>query len=248
MPKSPLFTIGLEPGQATGNLPGPYEFQGYRCKTYCVATNKPGFLPYRGVARTSVCFAMELLIDAIARQVGREPWQVRHDNLVPVTAMPYNNVTRKHYDSGDYPRSLLEARDRIGFEAWRQRQRVPEADGRLIGVGFASYCEQSAHGTGVFAAWGLPLIPGYDQATALVTPDGGLELRVGVHSHGQGMETTLAQVAHEVIGIDIAKIKVVHGDTGLTPFSTGTGLALCASCDDMVFSFKGPGRRRPSRG
>jgi aerobic carbon-monoxide dehydrogenase large subunit len=105
------FTIGLEPGQATGNLPGPYEFHGYRCKTYCVATNKPGFLPYRGVARTSVCFAMELLIDAIASQVGREPWQVRHDNLVPVTAMPYNNVTRKHYDSGDYPRSLLEARD-----------------------------------------------------------------------------------------------------------------------------------------
>jgi aerobic carbon-monoxide dehydrogenase large subunit len=237
------FTIGLEPGQATGNLPGPYEFHGYRCKTYCVATNKPGLLPYRGVARTSVCFAMELLIDAIARQVGREPWQVRHDNLVPVTAMPYNNVTRKHYDSGDYPRGLLEARDRIGFEAWRQRQRVPEVDGRAIGIGFASYCEQSAHGTSVFAAWGLPLIPGYDQATALVTPDGGLELRVGVHSHGQGMETTLAQVAHEVIGIDIAKIRVIHGDTGLTPFSTGTyasrsivmaGGAVRAACEALL--------------
>src|SRR5204863_108009 len=61
------FTIGLEPGQATGNLPGPYDFRGYRVKTYCVATNKPGFLPYRGVARTGVCFAMELMIDAIAR-------------------------------------------------------------------------------------------------------------------------------------------------------------------------------------
>ena len=93
----------LEPGQATGNLPGPYDFRGYRCKTYCVATNKPGFLPYRGVARTGVCFAMELMIDAIARAVGREPWEVRHENLVPASAMPYDNVARKHYDSGDYP-------------------------------------------------------------------------------------------------------------------------------------------------
>ena len=83
------FTIALEPGQATGNLPGPYDFRGYRCRTYCVATNKPGFLPYRGVARTGVCFAMELMMDAIARAVGREPWEVRHENLVPAPAMPY---------------------------------------------------------------------------------------------------------------------------------------------------------------
>ncbi len=76
------FTVALEPGQATGNLPGPYDIGGYRCKTYCVATNKPGFLPYRGVARTSVCFAIELLMDAIARKVGREPWEVRRENLV----------------------------------------------------------------------------------------------------------------------------------------------------------------------
>ena len=76
------FTVALEPGQATGNLPGPYDFRGYRCRTYCVATNKPGFLPYRGVARTGVCFAIELMIDAIAREVGREPWEVRLENLV----------------------------------------------------------------------------------------------------------------------------------------------------------------------
>ena len=84
------FTVALEPGQATGNLPGPYDFRGYRCRTHCVATNKPGFLPYRGVARTGVCFAMELMIDAIARAVGREPWEVRHENLVPAAAMPYD--------------------------------------------------------------------------------------------------------------------------------------------------------------
>jgi len=237
------YTVGLETGQATGNLPGPYDFRGYRCKSACVATNKPGFLPYRGVARTGVCFAMELMIDAIAREIGREPWQVRRDNLVPAAAMPYDNVARKHYDSGDYQRALDLAREKIDLDRWRARQHRGENDGRLIGVGFASYCEQSAHGTSVFAAWGLALVPGYDQATVRITPGGGLEIRVGVHSHGQGMETTLAQVAHEAIGIDIARIKVVLGDTGITPYSTGTyasrsmvmaGGAVARACEALI--------------
>jgi carbon-monoxide dehydrogenase large subunit len=212
-----------------------------------VATNKPGFLPYRGVARTGVCFAMDLLIDAVARAVKREPWEVRLENLVPTSAMPYNNVARKHFDSGDYPRSLLMAKDKIGFAEWRKRQREgPLDDGRLIGIGFASYCEQSAHGTSVFAAWGLPIVPGYDQAAVRVTPDGGLEVRVGVHSHGQGMETTLGQIAHEVLGVPVAQVQVVHGDTGTTPFSTGTyasrsivmaGGAVANACRELAQRF-----------
>jgi carbon-monoxide dehydrogenase large subunit len=237
------FTVALEPGQATGNLPGPYDIKGYRCKTYCVATNKPGFLPYRGVARTSVCFAIELLIDAIARKVGREPWEVRRENLVTPEAMPYTNIARKRYDTGDYPQSLDTVRREIDLDKWRAPQRRGEPDGRRIGIGFASYCEQSAHGTSVFAAWGLPLIPGYDQATARLLVDGSLEIHAGVHSHGQGMETTLAQIAHEVIGIDIAKIRVILGDTGTTPFSTGTyasrsivmtGGAVAKSCEALL--------------
>lgn len=237
------FTVALEPGQATGNLPGPYDIRGYRCRTTCVATNKPGFLPYRGVARTSVCFAIELLMDAVAREVGREPWEVRMENLVTAQAMPYTNVTRKHYDSGNYPQSLETVRREIDLDTWRARQRQGETDGRRIGIGFASYCEQSAHGTSVFAAWGLPLIPGYDQATVRMLVDGSLEVRVGVHSHGQGMETTLAQIANEILGVDVADIRVIHGDTGATPFSTGTyasrsivmtGGAVAKTCEALV--------------
>ena len=216
------FTVGLEPGQAIGNLPGPYAFRGYRCVTSCVATNKPGFVPYRGVARTGVCFAMELTLDAIAREVGREPWEVRLENLVQPEQMPYVNVANKHLDSGDYPASLRRALEMIDVDAMRARQSRGEPDGRLIGLGVATYTEQSAHGTSVFATWGTPVIPGFDQATVRVTPDGGLEVRVGVHSHGQGMETTFAQIANEVLGIDVARIKLLHGDTGQTPFSTGT--------------------------
>ncbi|MBM3572459.1 MAG: xanthine dehydrogenase family protein molybdopterin-binding subunit, partial [Alphaproteobacteria bacterium] len=237
------YTIGLETGQATGNLPGPYDFRGYRCKTACIATNKPGFLPYRGVARTGVCFAMELVMDAIAREVGREPWEVRLENLVPTEAMPYDNVAKKHYDSGDYQKALRQVHEKIGLAKWRERQRKGEPDGRRIGIGFASYCEQSAHGTSVFAAWGLSLVPGYDQATVRITPSGSLEVRVGVHSHGQGMETTMAQVAHQVLGVDLDRIHVVHGDTGLTPYSTGTyasrsmvmaGGAIGRACEELI--------------
>jgi len=237
------FTVGLEPGQAMGNLPGPYALDGYRCETRCVATNKPGFVPYRGVARTSVCFAMELTLDAVAREVGREPWEVRFENLVGAEQMPYTNIANKAFDSGDYPASLQRVLDMVGIDAVRERQKGREADGRLIGVGVATYTEQSAHGTSVFAGWGTPLIPGYDQASAKITPDGGLELRVGVHSHGQGMETTFAQIANEVLGIDIDRIKLIHGDTGQTPFSTGTyasralvmsGGAVAAACKELV--------------
>ena len=237
------FTIGLEPGQATGNLPGPYDFRGYRCRTFCVATNKPGFLPYRGVARTGVCFAMELTMDAIARAVGREPWKVRQENLVPAAAMPYSSVVNKLFDSGDYAKSLEMAVEKINLTALRARQQAGESDGRRIGVGFATYNEQSAHGTSVFATWGLPIVPGYDQAMVRITPDGGLEVRIGVHSHGQGMETTIAQIAHEVLGIDTSRIQVVHGDTALTPFSTGTyasrsivmsGGAVSVTCKALV--------------
>ena len=216
------FSACLEAAQVGSILPGPYDFAHYRCRTFSVCTNKPPIVPYRGVARTGVCFAMEQMIDAVADAVGREPWQVRLENLVPPEKMPFDNVTKKHFDSGDYPESVRRAVAAIELEGWRARQKAGEADGRLIGIGFATYCEQSAHGTAVYHGWGIPMVPGHEQAQARITPDGGLELRVGVQSHGQSMETTFAQVAHEVLGIPLEKIKLVHGDTGLTPYSTGT--------------------------
>jgi carbon-monoxide dehydrogenase large subunit len=203
-------------------LPGPYTLKAYWAKTSTIATNKPPIVPYRGVARPGVCFAMELTIDAIARAVGREPYEVRLDNLVAPAAMPYTSVTNKHFDSGDYPESLRRAARLIDFSAVRERQRRAEADGRLVGVGFATFTEQTAHGTTVFATWGLPIVPGYEQAMVRLAPDGGLEIRVGVQSHGQGLETTLAQIASEVLGIDPSRVAVIHGDTSLTPYSTGT--------------------------
>jgi len=222
------FSACLEAAQVASILPGPYDFPSYRCRTWSVATNKCPILPYRGVARTGVCYAIELMMDAIARETGLEPYEVRLRNLVRPEQMPFDNITRKHFDSGDYPESLRQALAKIDLPALRERQKNPEPDGRLIGVGLSVYCEQGAHGTSVYAGWGIPMVPGHEQATARMTPDGGLELRVGVHSHGQGMETTLPQVAHEILGIDVARIKLVHGDTEYTPYSTGSWGSRCA--------------------
>lgn len=214
------FSSCLEAAQAGGNLPGPYDLHAYRCSTFSVATNKPPFAPYRGVARPGVCFAIESTIDAIAKAVRREAWEVRLENLVPASAMPYTNITNKSYDSGDYRASLLEVKRMIEFDRIRSEPRQ-DAKGRYLGVGFATYTEQSAHGTKVFAQWGLPLVPGFDQAHVKLTPDGALEVKAGVHTIGQGLETTLAQIAHEHTRVPLKDIRVTLGDTATTPFSTG---------------------------
>jgi len=237
------FSACLEAAQVSSILPGPYKMERYRCKTWSVASNKAPILPYRGVARTGVCFALELMIDAIAREAGMEPLDVRLANVVQPAEMPYNNITKKHFDSGDYPRVLKLARDAIKLDAVRARQRAGEADGRRIGVGFAIYCEQAAHGTSVYFGWGIPMVPGHEQCRARMNADGVLELAIGAHSHGQSMETTLAQVANQVLGIDIAKVRLSHGDTGHSPYSTGTwgsrsmvmsGGAVAAACKEMA--------------
>lgn len=215
------FTVGLEVGQAAGNLPGPYDWKGYRAVTRGIATNKPGFMPYRGVARTGVCFAVEQLMDRVAEELGMEPWEVRLKNLVKAEQMPYVNITDKHYDGGDYPGSLQKAIKLLEVEKIREQQKE-ENKNRLLGIGVATYTEQSAHGTSVFAAWGTAVVPGRDHANIRMTPDGGLEVKVGVHSHGQGMETSFAQIANEILGVEVERIRLIHGDTARTPFSTGT--------------------------
>ena len=221
------FSACLEAAQVASILPGPYVMDAYRCRTWSAATNKPGILPYRGVARAGVCYAMELTLDAIARAVGREPHDVRLRNLVPAAAMPFDNITNKHFDSGDYPECLRRVVTAIDLPKWRAKQALQNESTR-IGVGLSIFCEQAAHGTSVYAGWGIPMVPGFEPAVARLTPDGGLEVRVGIQSHGQGLETTLAQVAHEVLGVPIEKIMVVHGDTAMTPYSTGTWGSRCA--------------------
>jgi carbon-monoxide dehydrogenase large subunit len=212
----------METGMAARNIPGPYTIPSYRCRSHTVATNKSPIGAYRGVARPAACFTIERTIDEVAHAVGREPHVVRMENMVPASAMPYRSITNLHYDTGDYAESVRRAAELIGFEAVRARQKRGEADGRLIGVGFASFTEQTAHGCGEWVSRGVPVIPGYESATARMMTDGSLMLMVGIVSHGQGMETTLAQIAHEELGVDPTQVSVRHGDTQVSAFGMGT--------------------------
>jgi carbon-monoxide dehydrogenase large subunit len=241
------FSACLEAGQIGSILPGLYDFAHYRCRTYSVATNKPPILPYRGVARTGVCFALEVTLDALARELRQEPSDLRFKSLVRPEQMPFDNIAKRHFDSGDYPEALRRCLAAVDIKATRERQRRGEPDGRLLGLGIAMYSEQAGHGTSVYAGWGIPFVPGFEQCHARFTPDGGLELRVGSHSHGQGHETTLSQVAHEILGVPHELIKLVHGDTAETPYSTGTwgsrcmivaGGAVAEACDQLAVRVK----------
>src|ERR1700726_3196339 len=143
------FSACLEAAQVASILPGPYRMPAYRCRTFSVATNKCPILPYRGVARTGVCFALELMLDAVAKEAGLEPYEVRRRNLVAPEEMPFENITKKHFDSGNYPEAMRRMLEAVDVAAIRKRQKTGEPDGRLIGFGLSIYCEQAAHGTSV---------------------------------------------------------------------------------------------------
>jgi carbon-monoxide dehydrogenase large subunit len=233
------WTAAMEAGMSAGIMTGPYDIPVYHARAITVATNKSPLGPYRGVGRSGACFAIETLVDAVARAVNREPADVRVENMVPPEAMPYSSATHKLYDSGDYPQCAMRAREAIDLKGIRARQQKGEPDGRLIGVGMASYTEQSAHGTAEWVARGLPVVFGYEPALARFTPDGKLILFVGIQNHGQGLETTLAQVAHQELGIPVEDVIVRHGDSSVSPYGMGTfasrsmtmsGGAVSAAC------------------
>ncbi len=215
---------GIEGGLALVNMQGCYDIRAFHGRAINIVSNKPAGQPFRGVARPLSCVGHEIVMDGIAEAVGIDPVEVRLRNFVKPAQMPYVSITKKTLDSGDYAAALKRAADQIDLAAVRVRQSKGEPDGRLIGVGFASFYEQTAYGTGPFgyAMWGIELVPGMEPAVARLTGDGELVLKVGSHSHGQGHETAFAQVAHEVLGIDPRKVSVRYGDTSVSPAGTGT--------------------------
>jgi aerobic carbon-monoxide dehydrogenase large subunit len=216
------WTAPMESGMAIGFLPATYTIANYRATARTCASNKSPLGPYRGVGRPGACFAIERTIEELAAHLGLDPIEVRLRNYVRPDQFPWKSVGGKTYDNGDYGASALAARDLIRPERVAAlRERYAGTD-YAIGVGYATYLEQTAHGTAEWVQRGLPVVFGYEQAALQMTPDGMLIIDVPIQNHGQGLETTLAQVASEELGIDPAHVVVRHGDTSLAPYGMGT--------------------------
>ena len=216
------WTASMEAGMAMGVLPGPYAIRTYHAVARSCASNKSPLGPYRGVGRVGACFAMERIMDDLALELGIDPIDVRLRNHIPPDAFPWSSAGGKVYDSGNYDAAVTRARDLIGRDCLDALRRDNPDPDTLYGLGYATYLEQTAHGTQEWARRGLPVVFGYEQAALQMTADGTLVIDVPIQNHGQGLETTLAQVACEELGIDPTDVVVRHGDTSLAPYGMGT--------------------------
>jgi carbon-monoxide dehydrogenase large subunit len=224
------FTSAIETLQTARHLPGPYRLRNYEQRTRAVVTNKSMVGPCRAVSRPVGNLVMETIMDLIAEHSGLDPAEVRRQNLVQPDDLPYTSVTHQTYDSGSYVEALDRAMETIDYRALREEQRAARADGRLLGIGLASYVEQTAQGSPSFGARGMDNLAGYDSASLRVDPSGKVIVAVGVSDHGQAHHTTLAQVAAQELGVPLEDVTVVHGDTAATPYGMGTFTSRSAVC------------------
>jgi carbon-monoxide dehydrogenase large subunit len=215
------WTAGIEALMAGGLLSGPYRLQHYRCEVTAVATHTTPAGPYRGVARPATTFVMERVLDLGARQLGLDPVLVRRTNLVGATDLPYTSATRLVHDSPSYPICLNKVVEMIDYAAFRAEQSRLRAQGRLVGIGFAIYNELTGLGQAASAGPRMPFRTGHEGATVRMDPSGAVTVLAGVTSQGQGLETTMAQLAAAELGVPIDAVTVVLGDTDATPFGLG---------------------------
>jgi carbon-monoxide dehydrogenase large subunit len=215
------WTAGIEALMAGGLLSGPYKLQHYRCEVTAVATHTTPAGPYRGVARPATTFVMERVLDLGARQLGLDPVHIRRINLVGAADLPYTSATRLVHDSPSYPVCLDRAVAMIDYAALRAEQSRLRAEGRLVGIGFAVYNELTGLGQAASAGPRMPFRTGHEGATVRMDPSGAVTVLAGVTSQGQGLETTMAQLAADELGVPIDAVTVVLGDTDPTPFGLG---------------------------
>lgn len=216
------FTCGVEPLMAQAEMPGPYRLKRYWSRARAVTTNKVPMAPYRGVSRPQFTFVMERLMQKAAKQLGMDAVEIRRRNLITAEEFPYESPTGVVYDPGSYVESLEKCAEALDFDAWKKRQEEARREGRLVGLGFSCFAERTGYGTRAFALRKMAITPGLDNAHLKMDPSGNVAVAVGTCGHGQGHQTTLAQIAADELGITPDKILVRQGDTDATPYGWGT--------------------------
>jgi Molybdopterin-binding domain of aldehyde dehydrogenase len=216
------WTAVIEPIQAVSFMPGPYRVPNYRARARAVATNKAPTGPYRGVGRPPAVFAMEGLIDRAARRLGIDPVELRMRNFVRAEEFPYKTATGIVWDRAGFIECMQKACEALDYAAARADQERARLAGRLVGIGFGSYVELTGIGSATPAAPGMPVPAGTEAATIRVDPSGSVTAIFGVASHGQGLETALAQVVADEFEVPLEDVRVRFGDTAFAPYGTGS--------------------------
>ncbi|SDX80295.1 xanthine dehydrogenase, molybdenum binding subunit apoprotein [Modestobacter sp. DSM 44400] len=214
------FTSGVEPLMAATELPGVYRVPRYHVRARGIATNKAPTAPYRGVSRPQIVLVMERLMERAARELHLDALDLRRVNLIE--EFPYTGINGITYDPGSYRASLDLCEQQLRDEGWYDRRAQPTADGTVLGIGYACFNERTGYGTEAFSQRKMTVVPGYDIAGVRMDSDGTVSLTTGTSSHGQGHETTLAQVAADQLGLPPTAIKVRQGDTDLVTYGWGT--------------------------
>jgi carbon-monoxide dehydrogenase large subunit len=203
-------------------LAGQYRTPAIWCNVKAVFTNTVPVDAYRGAGRPEATYILERLVSKAARELGLDQAELRRRNFIRPDQFPYQTPVAVVYDTGDYEASMSKAIELADYQGFEARRAASKATGKLRGVGFASYIEAcgiapSSLVGSLGARAGL-----FEAATVRVNPTGSVTVLTGSHSHGQGHETTFAQVVADKLGIPMDSVDIVHGDTARVPFGLGT--------------------------
>ena len=206
------FTSPFPLFNAARRITGPYQVPAVRAELLGVITNKTPTAAYRGTGSPEAAFCIERTIDLIAKDLGLDPAEVRRRNYVPADAFPYTTCTGITYDSGDYAQGLERALELVDYPGWQEKARQRKPNEPYLGIGLATFIKSSGAG-------GEHRI---ESARVTISPSGQVDVYTGVSPHGQGTETTFAQIASDALGVDPAQVRVLHSDSSIFPYGIGT--------------------------
>jgi aerobic carbon-monoxide dehydrogenase large subunit len=198
-------------------LSGAYKIPAIQINVTGCFTNKMATDAYRGAGRPEATYVVERALDLVAAETGIDPAEVRRKNFPRADEFPFHTATGLDYDSGNYEAALDKAQATIGYAALREEQRKARENGRLLGIGVSTYVEICALGPSQAMPAG-----GWESATVRIEPTGKVTVLTGASPHGQGQETSFAQIAADELGVDLNDVTVIHGDTGIVQYGIGT--------------------------
>ncbi|MGH7420092.1 MAG: xanthine dehydrogenase family protein molybdopterin-binding subunit [Candidatus Rokuibacteriota bacterium] len=203
-------------------LNGVYEWPAIHAQVTGVFTNTTPVDAYRGAGRPEACYLLERMVDAAAAALKMDPADIRKKNFIPKFDNGYQTKVALSYDSGNYGAAFDKLLGMLDYKKFRAEQAAARAKGRLMGIGFSTYIEAcSIAPSKVVGSLGAQAGL-WESGKVQVHPTGKVSVFTGSHSHGQGHETTMAQLVADQLGIPMDDIEIVHGDTGRVPFGMGT--------------------------